>query len=96
MSGGNGENRPRPNSYWLVQGRFAAGEYPGALKPDEDERKVTALLKAGIDHFIDLTGEGELVPYSEIAREAGRRLGVDVGYERRPIPTWECPAALKT
>ena len=61
------------------------GEYPSAVNPEEAERKVTALLEAGIDHFIDLTAEGELVPYSEIAREAGRRLGVEVVYERLPI-----------
>ena len=46
---------------------------------------MTALLEARIDHFIDLTAEGELVPYSDIAWEAGRRLGVEVGYERRPV-----------
>ena len=85
MNAGNGENRPMPNSYWVVEGRFAAGEYPGALNPEEAEKEVTTLLAAGIDHFIDLTEEGELAPYSEIAREAGRRLGADVVYERRPI-----------
>ena len=37
MSGGNGGNRPMPNSHRVVQGRFAAGEYPGALKPEEAE-----------------------------------------------------------
>lgn len=57
-----------PNGHWVVEGRFAAGGYPGALNPDEAERKLTALLEAGIDHFIDLTAEGELVPYSDIAR----------------------------
>ena len=55
------------------------------MNPEEAEGKVTALLEAGIDHFIDLTGEGELFPYLEIAREAGRLLGVEVGHERRPI-----------
>ena len=50
MSGGNGETRPMPNSYWVDPGRFAAGEYPGALDAGEAEGKVTALLEAGIDH----------------------------------------------
>lgn len=85
MRAGNSGNRSMPNSYRMVRERFAAGEYPGALNPDEAERKVTALLEAGIDHFIDVTVERELVPYSEIARETGRRLGVGMGYERRPI-----------
>ena len=89
MSGGNSENRPIPNSYWIVPGHFAAGEYPGAIDPEETERKVTALLEAGIDHFIDLTAEGELAPYSEIAREASRRLELDSRltrfFRRRPL-----------
>ena len=77
----------------MVEGRFAAGEYPGAMNPEEAERKVTALPEAGIDHFIDLTAEGELVPYSEIALEAGRLLGVDVEYERRPIADLGVPGS---
>ena len=36
---------------------------------------MTALLEAGIDHFIDLTAEGELAPYLEIAREQAVALG---------------------
>ena len=51
MSAWDGENRPMPSSYWVAPKRFAAGEYPVALNPEEAERKVTALLETGIDHF---------------------------------------------
>ena len=63
------------------------------MNSEEAQRKVTALLEAGIHHFIDLTAEGELVPYSEIAREAGRLLGVEVAYERRPIADLGVPGS---
>ena len=59
MSAPAGEGRPLPNSHWVVPGRFAAGEYPGAKDPDETAAKLRALLSAGIDHFIDLTEPGE-------------------------------------
>ena len=93
MSGDIGEDRPMRNSYWVVPGRFAAGEYPGAVNSGDAEKKLTALLDAGIDHFIDLTKAGELVPYSMIGWEAGRRLGVDVGYERHPIADLGVPSS---
>jgi protein-tyrosine phosphatase len=44
---------PIPGSYWVVPGRFAAGEYPGARE------KLSLLTGAGIDFFVDLTEAGE-------------------------------------
>ena len=87
----HGGGAPIPNSYWVVPGRFAAGEYPGAMDPAEAANKLRTLLDAGIDHFIDLTEPGELAPYSEIAKDEGRRLGKDVGYERHPIVNRSVP-----
>ncbi len=79
------ENRPIPNSYWVIPGQLVAGEYPGALNDLDAANKVRALLKAGINHFIDMTESGELEPYAEIAQEQARRLGLTVGHERHPI-----------
>lgn len=78
-------NPPLPNSYWVRPGLFAAGEYPGALNPSQAAAKLKVLLHAGINHFIDLTGPGELCPYRNIADRKARPLGVRVGYERFPI-----------
>ena len=38
MNGDNSGNQPMPNSYWVAPKRFAAGEYPGAIDPEEAER----------------------------------------------------------
>ena len=49
-------NRSRPpihNSYWVIPGRFAAGEYPGDFDPVGAGEKLRGLLEEGINHFID-------------------------------------------
>ena len=79
------------NSYWVIPGRFAAGEYPGAIEPHEAGRKLKTLLSAGIDHFIDLTEPGELFPYVEIAKEEAHLLGLRIGYERQPVVDLSVP-----
>jgi ADP-ribosylglycohydrolase len=64
---------PIPNSYWVEPGRFLAGEYPGITRLEASGR-VSALLDAGINSFIDLTGEGELSPYHlDLGRNAVHR-----------------------
>ena len=61
----NSPDRPSANSYWVFPGCFAAGEYPGAWDSVEAANRLKTLLDAGIDHFIDLTEPGELLPYSD-------------------------------
>ena len=78
--------RPIPNSYWVVPGRFAAGEYPGHWNAAEAEAKLMRMLDACIDHFIDLTqSRDNLRPYADTARQQADRNGLDVAYERHPI-----------
>ena len=91
MSAANSENRPVPNSYWVIPGRLAAGEYPGAIDPRDAAGKLKTLLSAGIDYFIDLTKGGELVPYAELAEEVSRTLDLHVGWKRYPIPDRSVP-----
>ena len=80
------------NSYWVIPGRFAAGEYPGASDPRYAAARLQTLLRAGIDHFIDLTREEDwLAPYAEIALREGRGFGREVVYERHPIVDMSVP-----
>ena len=76
---------PLENAYWVIDGRFAAGEYPGAWNRDEAAGKLRTLLRKGINHFIDLTEEGELESYAEIAEQEADRLDMEVVHERHPI-----------
>ena len=84
-------SRPIPNSYWVIQGRFAAGEYPGAVDSGAAADKVRAVLAAGIDYFLDLTEQGELLPYRFIVDEEARRLGRNVEWVRHPIADVSVP-----
>ena len=50
--------------YWVLPGRFMAGEYPGSPNPAAARKKLAALAEAGIDTFVDLTEPGEIThPY---------------------------------
>ena len=71
--------RPDPNTYWVIEGRFLAGEYPGARDPVKAREKVAAFRKAGIKTFIDLTEAHELAPYEPLLANAGAE------YHRFPI-----------
>ena len=59
-----------PNdAYWVTEGSFMAGPYPGEWREVDAVRTLTELTDAGVTHFIDLTfSEGEnsdgLEPYS--------------------------------
>jgi ADP-ribosyl-[dinitrogen reductase] hydrolase len=79
-------NAPKPlaESYWVIEGRLLAGKYPGGRTPKDTEKRVTTLLAAGFDAFIDLTEAGELDPY-DIYLPGG------VLYVRKPIPDHGVP-----
>ena len=54
----DGSVGPTGRSYWIVEGRFAAGAYPGKAGRRELERVpevIVAVLAAGIDTFVNLT-----------------------------------------
>lgn len=78
--------RPIPNSYWVVPGRFLAGEYPGDLNPRKAIAKVKALLEVGIDQFVDLTHPWDrMEPYANLALRKGLEGDKRVVYLRHPI-----------
>ena len=92
MSASSSGDRPMANTYWVVPGRFAAGEYPGAMSRREASRRLRTLLRAGIDHFIDLTRTADgLEPYERVAREQARAEGMEVRWEPHPIVDMSVP-----
>ncbi|MCY4630385.1 MAG: hypothetical protein OXE75_05795 [bacterium] len=85
-------DRPLANTYWVVPGRFLAGEYPGAPYRQAATEKLRTLLGAGIDHFIDLTQRRDrLVPYAGLAAQEAGRLGIEVAHEPHPIRDMSLP-----
>jgi ADP-ribosyl-[dinitrogen reductase] hydrolase len=76
--------RPLPNSYWVIEGRLLAGEYPLGPQSDDHPGRIARLLAAGINCFIDLTEAGECPPYE-------RHLPAQVQYLRKPVPDHDVP-----
>ena len=80
------------NTYWVVPGRFAAGEYPGATNRRQAAGRLRTLLRAGIDHFINLTERHEpLEPYAEVAAQEAGQLDMTVVHARHPIGDMRVP-----
>jgi len=88
--------KPIPASYWVLPGRFLAGEYPG-LRYDEVQtrQRLTAFLNAGFDTFIDLTSEDERPPYYSMLGEEAGTIGRLVRYQRFSFPDFQVPSHEK-
>ena len=84
--------RPMENSYWVVPGKFLAGEYPGSRDDSATETKLKALVDAGITSFVDLTQAGEgLAPYHH---KLVCLQGSDVSALRFSIPDMSVPTPV--
>ena len=77
---------PLPNSYWVIPGRFLAGEHPYGLSGADTRRRIESLSRAGVDYFYDLTSLGELPEYR-------RWLPRPAKYSRSAIVDMEVPQA---
>lgn len=67
------KTRPKPieNSYWVVPGKFLAGEYPRDYDEESSRETINALVQSGISVFIDLTHNTDnLLPYSYLLETA--------------------------
>ena len=92
MSAASRDDRPLANTYWVDPGRFAAGEYPGARNREEAATRLRTLLRAGIDHFIDLTETYDpLEPYAGIAAQEASRLDTKFVHALHPIVDGRVP-----
>jgi ADP-ribosylglycohydrolase len=80
--------RPLDNGYWVLPGRWFAGEYPGGRTAAETRQRLTRLIAAGLDYFVDLTAAGELPEYATLLPAA-------VAYVRKPLPDHGVPASAE-
>ncbi len=83
---------PTSRSYWIVEGRFAAGAYPGeAARSERPPEVVSDLLTAGIDTFVNLTEDDPSGPESFLNRCDDHVEGVAV-VQRFPIVDVSIPS----
>lgn len=76
---------PLPESYWVLEGRFLAGEYPGHWDADQTRLRLNRLISSGLDTFIDLTKPGELPSYLELLQRESQARARPVTYQRYPM-----------
>ncbi len=77
--------------YWVLPGRFLAGEYPAHMDRPQPGQRLDALLQAGVDSFFDLTEPGELETYSPLLQERAALQRLTIHYRRFPIPDFGLP-----
>ena len=81
-------SQPIEYCYWVVPGKFLAGEYPMNKDKNSSISKINSLIGAGVSAFIDLTEKFEgLLPYSELIGTAS--------HQRFPIPDLSIPESLE-
>ncbi len=85
---------PIDESYWIISGRFRAGEYPGSINNDEARRKLNWLLEGGTNLIIDLTEEDEqgLKPYQQFLSEETLNYPKTIAYKRMPLQDFRTPS----
>jgi hypothetical protein len=83
---------PHANTYWVVPGAFLAGGHP-ALVDDHVEKRLSALLAAGIRTFIDLTEQHETDGYAVVLQCLAEERGVEVAYLHIPARDRSVPSA---
>ena len=80
-------SRPLYQSYYLYDRNIFSGEYPGDKNSEMAQTKINRMVHFGVRHFIDLTEEGELRPYSHL-------LPKGTTYTRFPIPNCGVPKSI--
>lgn len=81
------DSRPLFQSY-QVSNHLWAGEYPGDKGEEKAKDKLQQLIRFGVRYFIDLTEEGELVPYKHL-------LPTNITYYRYPIRDVSIPESVE-
>ena len=82
------KNPQRPlHQSFHVDWNIYAGEYPGDKYGKKAEEKIEQMTHFGVRHYIDLTEEGELHPYSQL-------LPKGTTYTRFPIRDCDVPSSI--
>jgi len=87
-------SRPIPDCYWVREGLFLAGEYPGHYRTASARTRLQRFVDAGIRQFLDLTEDWELRPYDELLPRLAARSGVDLAHARISIPDLCVPSVM--
>lgn len=85
------DTRPHKNSYWIIEGKLMAGEYPSHPRESDARERVASHLAAGITFFLDLTETSELEPYTRYLPAIHPESGLPVVHKRMAIRDVDVP-----
>jgi protein-tyrosine phosphatase len=83
----------KPRSYWVVEGKLAAGAHPLYDRQQDINPSLEELLANGFDSFIDLTRPAEILSaeYGEGLSNSSRHVVGAIHYRRFEIPDMSVP-----
>ena len=91
---------PAVRCYWVVEGQFLAGAYPGSPDPAAHRQRAETFWRAGIRTFINLVEEGEtnlsgkpLTRYDDLVRQLAQESGAQAVCIRFPVRDLSIPTA---
>lgn len=89
---------PFPGTYWVIPGRFLAGEFPGAKRQRETKDKMGRLMDCGIRTIINLMHPDEtdrcghiFTDYVPAVLRIAEQKGIAVNCLRFPITDFQVP-----
>ena len=86
--------KPFAESYWVLPGKLMAGEYPGNYDVELTRKRVIALLRSGLNTFIDLTKPADSFhTYQQILEEEALQFGLQVKWQNFPIVDFSTPSS---
>ena len=84
--------KPIPESYWVLPDLFLAGGYPALRYNEVGTRwRLSAFLSTGFDTFLDLTSPGDRPPYLSLLQEEAAVYETRLHYQRFSFPDFEVP-----
>ena len=87
----NPDNILPEDTYWVWHHDVMAGQYPGSDDLDKTRDKLITYLNTGVTAFLDLTQAHELEHYEATLRQLAEEKGIDIAYQRYPIPDVSVP-----
>lgn len=84
---------PIPESYWVEENKFLAGEYPASYNPELARGRIEAFLECGIRSFIDLTQSHEIAQYENLLKDQAKIYDLKVNYHRFAIRDHNIPSS---
>jgi protein-tyrosine phosphatase len=83
---------PYLDSYWVIQDRFLAGSYPGAVDDETASHKLQSLIHAGMNTIIDLTRPGDIFyTYKKLLEKEAAEYEQTIEYRNYPIADYDIP-----